>query len=151
MGDLTPLRARCGRNSKRLQGVTLGLKPYYCIKFLDVTLKLKPVSSVLLPLELVSNFSKGRVLGMHFFSDIRPKRVHLGQFLGRRVEKLPLKLKPFRPGTHTEILAKVPHFSTDLVWKSKKKTQKKTTETGHRSMQERNLYEKHTVNHAKRP
>ena len=71
-----------------IQGVTLRLKPYDGIKFLDVTLKLKPVS-VLLPLELVSNFSKGRVLGMQFFGDFRPERVLWGHFWGRRVEIYP--------------------------------------------------------------
>ena len=69
-----------------IQGVSLRLKPYDCIKLFDVTLKLKP-AAVLLPLELVSNFSNGLVLGMVFFGDFRPKgSIWAILYTGRRVK-----------------------------------------------------------------
>ena len=80
-----------------IQGVTLRLKPYDGIKFLDVTLKLKPVS-VLLPLELVANFSKGRVLGMRLFRRYLAKKGPLGAFLGEACRNLPLNRNLFGPG-----------------------------------------------------
>ena len=80
------------------QGVTLRLKPYDCLKCFDVTLKLKQVS-VLLPLELVSVFSRGRVLEVHIFGDFRPKRSILGHFLGGWVcQNLHVHRNPFIAG-----------------------------------------------------
>ena len=132
------------RGLGHIQGVTLRLKPYCCINFLDVTLKLKPVS-VLSPLELASNFSKGRALGIQFFGDVRPKRVLLGHFQGRRVKNSSLNCTLFGLGDLPQILAKVSHFSTELVRTLEKKTQNEATEIGHRSMPERSRYERNTV------
>ena len=84
--------------------------------------------------------------GSALFRRFSAKTVHFGSFLGGGgggmggggCQNLPRN--PFVPGDPPEILAKVPLCSTELLRKSEKKTQKKTTETGHGSMPERNLY-----------
>ena len=78
-----------------IQGVTFRLKPYDGIKFLDVTLKLKLVS-VLLPLELASNFSKGRVLEIRRFS---AKKRSFWAFSGEACRNLPLNITILAQGT----------------------------------------------------
>ena len=86
-----PCKTSCHYNALvafivNMQGVALRLKPYGCIKFLDVNLNLKP-AFVLLPLELVLVKDESWEC---IFLRFSAKKGPIGPFLGEACQNLPL-------------------------------------------------------------
>ena len=65
------------------------------------------------------------------------------------MSKFTLKQKPFRPRAPPEILAKVSHFSTELLWKLEKITQRKQQKLDNDRCQKETLMKKTLLNPCK--